>query len=189
MSAVVHIMKPARQNAGPDSALVARARTGDLAAFEEIYRLSVGRIYAVCLRMTADPAIAEDCTQAAFIRAWQKLDRFEGRSAFTTWLHRIAVNEVLGRHRSEGRRRAHVELVSELPAGTDVDLQSRDAGINMDLEAAIQTLPNGAREVFVLYAVYGHTHQEIADTLDLAVGTCKAQVHRARKLLRARLEK
>lgn len=182
-------MKPARQKSGPDSALVARATNGDVVAFEEIYRVCVGRIYAVCLRMTADPGIAEDCTQSAFVQAWQKLDKFEGRSAFTSWLHRIAVNEVLGRHRSEGRRRSHLELVNELPAGTDIDLQTRDTGTNMDLEAAMQTLPNGAREVFVLYAVYGYTHQEIADTLELAVGTCKAQVHRARKLLRARLEK
>ena len=188
MHAVARLMKPARQKTGPDAALIAKAADGDLLAFEEIYRVCVGRIYAVCLRMTADRGIAEDCTQAAFIRAWQKLGSFEGRSAFTSWLHRIAVNEVLGRHRSEGRRRTHLELVNELPAGTDIDHQSRDAGTNMDLEAAVQALPNGAREVFVLFAIYGYTHQEIADTLELAVGTCKAQVHRARKLLRARLD-
>jgi len=186
--AAVALMKPAHQNANPQAALVARAVGGDVGAFEEIYRATVGKIYAVCLRMTADRGIAEDCTQAAFVSAWQKLDRFEGRSAFSSWLHRIAVNEVLGRHRSEGRRRTHLELVNELPTGTDVDLQSRDTGTNMDLEDALQTLPSGAREIFVLYAVYGYTHKEIADTLGLAVGTCKAQVHRARKLLRARLD-
>ena len=189
MPAAALKMKPARRNTGHETALVRLAAGGDAGAFEQLYRDCVGRIYAVCLRMTADPAIAEDCTQNAFLRAWEKLDRFEGRSAFSSWLHRIAVNEVLGRHRSEGRRRTHLELVSELPVGTDVDTQSRDAGANMDLETAVQSLPDGAREVFVLYAVYGYTHQEIADMLDLAVGTCKAQVHRARKLLRARLEK
>ncbi|MBT8135652.1 MAG: RNA polymerase sigma factor [Gammaproteobacteria bacterium] len=182
-------MKPARRDAAKETALVRRAVDGDMAAFEELYRDCVGRIYAVCLRMTADRSVAEDCTQSAFVRAWQKLDRFEGRSAFSSWLHRIAVNEVLSRHRSDTRRRTHLEVVSELPAGTDIDLVSRDAGVNMDLEAAVQSLPNGARETFVLFAVYGYSHQEIADTLGVAVGTCKAQVHRARKLLRARLEK
>jgi len=189
LAAAARLMKSATRSAGHHSALVKRAVGGDVSAFEELYRDSVGRIYAVCLRMTADPGIAEDCTQNAYVRAWQKLDRFEGRSAFTSWLHRIAVNEVLARHRSEGRRRTHLELVSELPAGTDVDTQSRDVGANADLESAVQSLPDGARQVFVLYAVYGYTHQEIADTLELAVGTCKAQVHRARKLLRARLDK
>ncbi len=189
MPAAARRMKAVPQAARAESALVRRAADGDTAAFETLYRGCVGQIYAVCLRMTADKAVAEDCAQNAFIRAWQKLDRFEGRSAFSSWMHRIAVNEVLARHRSEGRRRKHLEIVGELPTGSDEDLASRDAGANMDLEAAVQSLPDGAREVFVLFAVYGYTHQEIADTLDLAVGTCKAQVHRARKLLRARLQK
>lgn len=188
MVATARVMKPARRNAAKETALVRQAVAGDVAAFEELYRDSVGQIYAVCLRMTADRGIAEDCTQSAYVRAWQKLDRFEGRSAFSSWLHRIAVNEVLARHRSENRRRTHLELVSELPAGSDIDPGTRDAGTSMDLETAVQSLPDGARETFVLFAVYGYSHQEIADTLGVAVGTCKAQVHRARKLLRARLE-
>ncbi|MBT8130806.1 MAG: RNA polymerase sigma factor [Gammaproteobacteria bacterium] len=182
-------MQPARPDSAVSAELIRRAAAGDVDAFEHIYRVCVGRVYAVCLRMTADKGIAEDCTQAAFVSAWQKLDRFEGRSAFASWLHRIAVNEVLGRHRKEGRRRTHLELVNELPTGTDIDRQSRDTASNMDLEAALASLPDGAREVFVLFAVYGYSHAEIANTMGLAVGTCKAQVHRAKKLLRARLEK
>lgn len=168
---------------GPqDSALIERARSGEMAAFEGLYRRHVGRVYALCLRMTGVPADAEDCTQQTFIKAWEKLDSFRGDSSFATWLHRIAVNEVLGRQRKRSRRGVHLELVDDGAGLAPLRMTPHtDAGI--DLERAIGALPDGARAVFVLYAVNGYSHREASEMLGIAVGTCKAQLHRARKLL------
>ncbi len=170
----------------PDHSDVDRAAAGDTGAFERIYRAHEGRIYGVCLRMTGVPHAAEECTQATFIRAWENLHRFEKRSALGSWLHRIAVNEVLGRARRQKRRGAHLKLLAEAPDQDDGITRPRD-GDGLDLEDAIARLPEGARHVFVLVAVYGHSHAEAADQLGIAEGTCKAQLHRARKLLKARL--
>lgn len=170
-----------------ESGLVARARGGDTAAFEALYRRYVGRINGLCLRMTGKPELAEECAQDAFVQAWRSLERFEGRSAFGTWLHRIAVNEVLGRSR---RRVPHLESVDLLAEAdtpvAEVDLES-DAVVAFDLESAIAGLPPGARHVLVLQAIYGFSHEETAEMLGIAVGTCKAQLHRARRLLKARM--
>lgn len=177
--------------AGPveDARLVARARGGDLSAFEALYRRHAGRINALCLRMTGSHALAEDCVQEAFVQAWRHLDRFEGRSAFTTWLHRIAVNRVLTVQRSESRRPGGFDVSDEdNPDPWGADPGETDPGKDMDLERAIASLPDGARNVFVLHAVCGYSHQEAADMLGVAVGTCKAQLHRARRLLSERLE-
>ena len=170
-----------------DDLLVSRARAGDVAAFEALYRQNIGRIYALCLRLAGDPGVAEECAQEAFVMAWQKLDGFRGESAFSSWLYRIAVNTVLGSFRRQGRRDRHVRAVDEdewerIPDG------AADTGIGMDLEAAIATLPEGARTIFVLHDVEGHRHEEISQMTGLAVGTSKAQLHRARRLLRERLE-
>ncbi|MBT8143893.1 MAG: RNA polymerase sigma factor [Gammaproteobacteria bacterium] len=170
-----------------ESSLIRAAAGGDQRAFEQLYRANVGRVYALCLRMTADQMQAEECTQMAFVKAWQKLDTFQQRSALSTWLHRIAVNEVLAQKRSDKRRRNYLEVVEELPAGTDVDTRVEVSGSDVDIEQALQSLPEGARQVFVLCVIYGYTHEETASTLDCAVGTTKAQLHRARKLLQARL--
>lgn len=170
-----------------ETKLIEAAAAGDQGAFEELYRAQVGRIYALCLRMTANKTEAEECTQMVFVKAWQKLASFGQRSALSTWLHRIAVNEVLARKRSDRRRRNYLEVVEELPPGSDVDHRVSVTGDEVDLEQAVQSLPDGAREVFVLCVVYGYSHQETATTLDVAVGTTKAQLHRARKLLQARL--
>ena len=166
--------------------LLERARGGDLQAFEGLYRRYVGQIYALCLRMTGEPARAEDCTQEAFIRGWQKLAGFRGESAFGTWLHRIAVNEVLGRQRRDKRRGRHLALVDEDRDETRSVRPQTDKA--MDLDRAIQSLPPGARQVFVLASVYGYSHEEIGKAMSIAVGSSKAQLHRARKLLAERLE-
>ena len=158
-----------------------RARAGDAPAFESLYREHVGRVYAVCLRMTADPAQAEECTQRAFIQAWRRLGDFRGASRFGTWLHRIAVNEVLGSRRSANRDGALLRSVGD--DGEAGDGMRNDAGIAMDLEQAIARLPERARHVFVLIAVHGYTHAEAAEMLGVTDGTCKAQYHRARGLL------
>lgn len=163
-----------------------RARLGDSRAFERIYREHAGKVYGLCLRLTRDPATAEDCTQETFINAWRNLPGFEGRSALGTWLHRIAVNAALAR-----TRRGSLEIVPQ-PAGDDdappIEGEAPDETPPMDLEAAVGSLPEGARHVLVLYGIYGYTHEEAAGMLGIAVGTCKAQLHRARRLLRERLD-
>ena len=164
--------------------LVQRAANGDSVAFEQLYRLHAARVHAVCLRLSRDPAHAEDCTQEAFIRAWRALPRFEARSAFGTWLHRIAVNVGLERRRSAGPLLEFVgELPEESPEAALPDTPVEEA----ELEAAIASLPEGARDALVLCAIHGYTAAEAGAMLGLAEGTCKAQVHRARLLLRERL--
>jgi len=170
-----------------EQALVAAAARGSVPAFEQLYRGHVGRVYGLCLRMTADPATAEDCTQEAFLQAWRSLARFEGRSGVATWLHRIAVNAVLGRARRQTERLGVDGSVEDEMAEVLEDTSTGDDGAARDLERAIAALPPGARHVLVLSGVYGYTHEETAGMLGIAVGTCKAQLHRARRLLEARL--
>ena len=176
------------QSASPaasDADLVAAARNGSVAAFERLYRAHVGRVTGLCLRMTKRRDIAEDCAQQAFVQAWRRLAAFEGRSAFGTWLHRIAVNEVLSHGRNHGTR-VEAESIEDTVAEQRGD-GDYDAGEVMDVERALATLPEGARHVVVLQAVYGYSHEEVAEMLGIAVGTCKAQLHRGRRLLRERL--
>jgi RNA polymerase sigma-70 factor (ECF subfamily) len=169
-----------------EASLVARARTGDTEAFEALYRRHVGRIHALCQRIAGSRSLAEDCTQEAFVQAWNALPRFRGESAFGSWLHRIALNVVLGQQRKALRRAAWVrEDDHEALACAVAPAQEPQAAL--DLDRAIAQLPPGARAVFVLYDIEGYQHQEIAALTGLAVGTCKAHLHRARRLLRARL--
>jgi RNA polymerase sigma-70 factor (ECF subfamily) len=164
---------------------ISRAQKSDAKAFESLYRLHVDKVYGLCLRMTGNVAEAEDCTQEAFIQAWNKLDKFRGDSAFGTWLHRIAVNAVLGRMRKSKRERDRIQLATEevlSPASINDDGELRD------LSDAVDRLPEGARHVFVLYGVYGYSHKEAGDMLGIAVGTSKAQLHRARRLLAQQLK-
>ena len=172
---------------GAADLLVARAREGDVQAFEALYRQNSGRIYALCLRLAGDVTTAEECTQEAFVTAWQKLDGFRGDSAFSSWLYRIAVNTVMGFFRKQGRRDRHLRPVAE-EEWEHFEEHASDTGVGMDLEAAIALLPEGARAVFVLHDVEGHRHEEISEMTGIAVGTSKAQLHRARRLLRERLE-
>jgi len=169
-----------------ERALVESAKRGSKAAFETLYRNHVGKVYGLCLRMTANRATAEDCTQEAFIQAWRSLPAFESRSAFGTWLHRIAVNAVL----AQGRRRREQLGVSGSAEDVAVALPDPsvgDAGTVLDLEAGLRRLPAGARQALVLVGLYGYSHEEAAELLGVAVGTCKSQVHRARQLLGERL--
>lgn len=186
-------MGSAAQNERVDweDGLVQRARAGDMRAFERLYRDHIGTVYGLCLRMLRDRAHAEDCAQEAFVNAWRALGRFETRSSFGTWLHRIAVNVVLSR-----RRKAAGEVESSLSA-TDPDEEpadppgewTLDTPVEIDeIESAIGGLPDGARDALVLCGIYGYSHGEAAQMLGVAEGTCKAQLHRARALLRMRLE-
>jgi RNA polymerase sigma-70 factor, ECF subfamily len=172
----------------PIETLVRRAREGDSGAFEAVYRRLAGRVYALCLRMSGDPERAEELTQDVFVRAWERLDSFRGESLFSTWLHRLAVNLVLQTRRSQGRRDAK-EFVAP-----DLDVYGAEAvrampGTRVDLERAIAALPAGAREMLVLRDIEGYRYQEMAELKGVAVGTVKAQIHRARKLLREALER
>ncbi len=168
---------------------VVQAQRGDLEAFEKVYSEYVGRIYALCLRLTADPTRAEEATQDAFVRAWRKLDQFRGDSNFGSWLYRLATNGVFMEHRSRKRREARVLPVADLhlvepSAGSPQHRQGAgDSPHRLDLERAIATLPTQARQVFVLHDVEGFRHREIADRMGIAVGTSKAHLHRARKML------
>ena len=180
-------MVSAENQATTDEAgLIERAKRSDSQAFEALYRMHIGRVYGLCLRMTGNVSEAEDCAQDAFIQAWNKLDRFRGDSAFSTWLHRIAVNAVLGRMRKSKREHDRIQVAAE---ESPVPASIGDSGSLRDLSDAVDKLPEGARHVFVLYAVYGYTHEEAGKMLGIAVGTSKAQLHRARRLLVQQLEK
>jgi len=173
------------QGAADEQAFVRRAQRADAAAFEALYRLHVGKVYGLCLRMTGNAAEAEDCTQDAFIQAWSKLDRFRGDSAFGTWMHRVAVNAVLGRMRRSRREQDRLQAVHELQGPRTTN---GDSGGLQDLQQAMERLPSGARHVFVLHAVYGYSHEETGDMLGIASGTSKAQLHRAKRLLAQQLD-
>jgi len=166
-----------------ESDLVSRAQAGDIAAFESLYRSHSARVYAICLRMVADPARAEDLTQDAFVRAWEKLRSFRGKSAFATWLHRLTVNIVLGEIRSRSRRKDQGVASDELRAVPD-PRPAGHPGSRIDLDRAIATLPSQARMVFVLHDVEGFRHDEIGQLMGIATGTSKAHLHRARRILR-----
>ena len=164
---------------------IAKAKQSDSGAFERLYRMHIDKVYGLCLRMTGNVAEAEDCAQEAFIQAWNKLEKFRGDSAFSTWLHRIAVNAVLGRARKSKREMDRIQIAheqSESPAS------AADDGELRDLSDAVNQLPEGARHVFVLHAVYGYSHEETGAMLDIAAGTSKAQLHRARRLLAQQLK-
>lgn len=162
-----------------------RAAAGDHAAFERLYRGHVGRIHALARRMVGDD-VAEDLTQEVFIRAWQKLPSFRGDAQFGTWLHRLAVNHLLSRRASVRKHDARAEggegILERLAAP-----RRRSSPAALDLEGAMRKLPEGAREVFVLFDVEGYPHEEIAALVGISVGTSKSQLHRARMLLRGYL--
>ena len=163
----------------PDlSALALAASKGGEQEFEALYRATVGLVHGLCLRLTADPGLAEECVQRTYIQAWRNLAGFRGDSAVTTWLHTIAVNEVRGHFRREKRHRE-----SPAPAYATVEPEDR----SLALERAIASLPDRARAVFVLVGIYGYSHQEVGTMLRIAVGTSKAHYHRARKALIATL--
>lgn len=173
---------------GPaEPTLVDRARRRDKRAFEQLYRRHAARIHALCRRLVArDSGLAEECTQDAFIRAWDELGRFRGDSAFGSWLYRIAVNTCLAALRKTARRDRRLTLVDRLPESAETAFMETHAE-GIDLERLIPMLPDGARTVYVLHDVEGWRHAEIAAITGRSEGTCKAQLHRARRLLRERL--
>jgi len=159
------------------------AGEGDVRAFERLYRAHVDRVYSLVRRML-DEELADEVTQDVFVRAWQKVGTFRGEAAFGTWLHRLAINVVLGRRRKLAIRRERflgdpgpvLESISRARSGS--------APQGPEFEAGLRELPDGARRVFVLHDIEGYKHREIAELLGVTTGTTKAQLHRARMAMR-----
>lgn len=168
------------------TASVKEAQAGDTVAFERLYRENVDRVYALCFRLAGNSGEAEELTQDVFVHAWKKLESFRGDSAFSTWLHRLAVNVVLTARRTDKRRTARVMTTDNL-AIYETDSRSEPVGDRMDLDREMARLPDAARTVFVMHEIEGYTHEEIAQLTGRAEGTCKTLLHRARKQLRERL--
>jgi RNA polymerase sigma-70 factor (ECF subfamily) len=189
----VAIIEASTPKVGDGDSDVVRAAAGDRIAFERLYRQHVNRVFSLCARMVADRTRAEELTQDVFVRAWEKLHLFRGESSFSTWLHRLTVNVVLNARKSEGRQRSRFEETDEDSGGIDalpgVVGMPLAPGDLLDLEAAIAELPPGARRVFVLHDVEGYKHEEIAEMLGVTSGATKAQLHRARLLLREALNR
>lgn len=174
-----------QETAAADAVDVKLSAAGDARAFERLYRRHVPRIHSLARRMLG-AAEADEATQEVFVRAWKKLSTFRGDAAFATWLHRVAINSFLAHRKSAALRAARYanderafSLAADRPVRTD---------LRVDFEAAIETLPDGAREVFVLYDIEGYKHEEIARRLGISIGTSKSQLHRARMLLRSHLK-
>ena len=155
--------------------------------FDDLYQTHSPRVYALCLRLTADAPAARELAQDVFVRAWQALPEFRGDANVTTWLHRIAVNSMLMNERSSRRRQARVRIADDTRDDEIIaaacETKGRDVGTAIDLERAIAALPPGVRRAFVLHDIEGYTHEEIAQMTGLAAGTLRAQLHRARQLL------
>jgi len=176
-------------DADEEATLVESARNGDCVAYERLYRINRDRIYGLIWRICGgDAALAEDLLQEAFVRAWQKLDSFRGESRFSTWLHRLSANVALSERRSRLRRVERETAMDESIERTAVGAKDIFVDKRMDLEMAIARLPERARTVLVLYDIEGYRHAEIAELTGMAIGSSKAHLHRARKLLREVLE-
>jgi RNA polymerase sigma-70 factor (ECF subfamily) len=180
----VSLLDPAAARSD-DAALVRRSVAGDMRAFEQLYRSHVGRVHGAILRLVGmDRARAEELTQEAFVRAWQKLATFRFDAAFSTWLYRLGVNTALMELRGRREEDNVDDATLEYAAGFDLPFCAGERG---DLERAVAALPPRARAVLVLHDVEGWKHEEIATQLGMAVGSSKAQLHRARGLLRRAL--
>jgi RNA polymerase sigma-70 factor, ECF subfamily len=182
---VAEAQKPPQQPT--DFELAQNSAAGDTAAFEEIYHRHFRRVYALCLRMMGNPTEAEDMTQEVFLQLFNKIGMFRGDSAFTTWLHRMTVNQVLMHFRKRSTRSEKITDEGETP----VQIVQGTANPNkmpvvdrIALERALQQLPTGYRTVFVLHDIEGYEHYEVADMLGIAEGTSKSQLHKARLKLR-----
>ena len=189
-------MTDARKNKGglAEAEAIERAKQGDGEAFEALYNLHKRRVYSLCLRMTANTAEAEDLTQEAFLQLFRKIGTFRGESAFSTWLHRMAVNVVLMRLRKKGLNLVPIEDPIETEEETPKkELGEQDPALagsidRLNLDRAIQALPPGYRTIFVLHDVEGYEHNEIADMVGCSIGNSKSQLHKARMKLRELLK-
>lgn len=179
-------------SAEADVELARRAAAGDNAAFEELYRRHYRRVYSLCLRMMGNPTEAEDLTQEVFTHLYRKIGSFRGESQFTTWLHRMAVNQVLMHFRKSSTRKELTTDEGETPIQIVRGTENANRMPIVDriaIEKAVQQLAPGYRTVFVLHDVEGHEHEEIARMLGISEGTSKSQLHKARLRLRELIRK
>ncbi|MCM2680596.1 RNA polymerase sigma factor [Echinimonas agarilytica] len=164
--------------------LIEASRAGDKAAYRQLYDISVGQVYGLALRLIGDRNMAEDATQEVFIQLWNKLDNYAGDAKFSTWLHRVTANitvSYMRRQKSWWQRTFSIENSEAMQLPAQSDLQQ------VNFEAHVASLPERARMVFVLHAIEGYRHEDVAEMLNMAVGTSKAQYHRAKHLLKERL--
>lgn len=179
----------ARAEGQPSAGVEADVRAatfGDAEAFERLYRAHVSRVYGLACRMAGSER-ADELTQDVFVRAWEKLGTFRGESAFSSWLYRLAVNLLCSRLRALKLQRER-EMANEIPLAT-ARARHDSIEIRLDFEVALEQLPDGAREVFVLHDIEGYKHREIAEQMDITSGTSKSQLHRARMILRRHLDR
>ena len=187
--------RPTETGEFTEAEAVRLAQQGNADAFERIYRLHSRRVYALCLRMVGNSAEAEDLTQEAFLQLFRKIGTFRGESAFSTWLHRLAVNVVLMRLRK--KRLVENSLEEMTDPDEDSGAQRKDIGgpdlrlsgsvDRVNIERAIEQLPPGYRSIFVLHDIQGYEHNEIAAIMDCSIGNSKSQLHKARMRLRGLL--
>ncbi len=170
-----------------EQAIISRAQQGDQQAFYQLYQKYHRKVYAICWRMLADKDSAEDVCQEVFVQLWQKISNFRGDSKFSTWLHSVTSNIVLGHLRKHKNWLQRIFSIEDQTI-QDVAVEMEDTSELTALDMHIARLPERARLVFVLFAVEGYRHEEISKMLDMAVGTSKAQYHRAKSLLREWVE-
>jgi len=178
--------------------IIQRAQAGDSEAFSSLYETHRSKVYAICLRITREPAEAEDCTQEAFLQCFLQLSTFRGKSALSTWLYRLTVNVVLMRLRANNHRPVAADLGTNTDDGGEAsflnlipveDVHLAGAIDRITIERALEELPNGYRKIFVLHDVRGMAHSEIAEELGCTIGTSKSQLHQARVQLRRSLRR
>jgi len=161
--------------------LISAAQTGDRAAYQQIYQQHIGQVYALCFRLTGNREHAEEASQEVFIQVWQKLGNFNGNSKFSTWLHSVTSNVTISYLRKQKGWWQKMLNIEDSPA---MELPAQDSAGDINLDEYITRLPERARIVFVLHAIEGYRHEEIAQRMNIAVGSCKAQFHRAKTLMK-----
>lgn len=167
-------------NTAYEKALIASAQQQDKAAFKALYDMHIPRIYALCSRLCADRSQAEDATQEVFIQLWRKIQNFKGDSQFSTWLHSVAANVTVSYIRKQRGWWQNMMNIDD----SGIPEQTAEMSIaDSHLEKMIARLPERARMVFVLHAIEGYRHEQVSEMLNMAIGTSKAQFHRARQLL------
>lgn len=161
--------------------LILKAKSGDKHAFRALYDEHIGRVYALCYRLTGEKGMAEDAAQEVFIQLWRKLNNFDGQSQFSTWLHSVTANITISYMR---KQKGWVQRMFNLESSGISEMTAQSSSTDIDLEALVIRLPERARMVFVLHALEGYRHEDIANMLNMAVGSSKAQFFRAKQLLK-----
>ena len=176
----LQLVSDSQTNSESEMALIVKASAGDKIAFKAIYEAHLPRVYGLCSRLCADKSQAEDATQEVFIQLWRKIQNFQGDSKFSTWLHSVATNITISYIR---KQKGWWQKMMNIEDSSYQHQESEASMDSIDLEALVKRLPERARLVFVLHAIEGYRHEQVAEILDMAVGTSKTQFHRARKLL------